>query len=368
MKKILLVLALAISTLTFAQKDELKTLKKIYSKNTISEKDLIEYKAASDALSSIAKEESDVVYAKFYKTMYPTVVLASKGDKATIQDQLQMYNPEFVIEYGNVIRETKDFEIKSGKKIYYDDLIQEEQMFKASLQSFANNAYNASKFKEASSLFYMLYLFDKENEGQQLDNASVSAVQAQDYKLAEKMYDEYKNSDYLNKGIIYYAKNKANDNEETFPNRDARVKAIAMGTHEKPRDEKVSLKKPEVYKMLALVSSHNGNMNKAKKNIEEALALNPNDADLKKEAFRIYFNEGYDMLKDDQKLVDEINANRDNKAKFDELMAERKEIFKKALPNFEKAYSINSADENTKALLKMSYEMLGMNDKASTIK
>lgn len=368
MKKILLVVALAISTATFAQKDELKTLKKIYAKSSISEKDLVEYKNASDALSSLAKEESDVVYAKFYKTMYPTVVMASKGDKATIQDQMSLYNPEFVKEYGKVIRETKDFETKTGKKIYFDDLIEEENMFKATLQTMANSIYNASKFKEASGLFYMLYLFDPINEGQQLDNASVSAVQAQDYKLAEKMYDEYKNSDYLNNGVIYYAKSKANDNEETFPNRDARVKAIAMGTHEKPRDEKVSLKKPEVYKMLALVSSHNGNIDKAKKNIEEALALNPTDADLKNEAFRIYFNEGYDMLKDDQKLVDEINANRDNKAKFDELMAKRKEVFKKALPSFEKAYSINSADDNTKALLKMAYEMLGMNDKAAKIK
>src|SRR5690606_3184957 len=129
---------------------------------------------------------------------------------------------------------------------------------------------------------------------------------SEDYKLAEKIYDEYKNSDYLNNGIIYYAMNKATDKEDTFPNRDARVKAIAMKTHEKPRDEKVSLKKPEVYKMVALIASQNGNLEKAKKNIDEALALSPDDADLKAEGLRIYFNEGYELLKDDQKLVDEI--------------------------------------------------------------
>jgi Flp pilus assembly protein TadD len=162
--------------------------------------------------------------------------------------------------------------------------------------------------------------------------------------------------------------NKATDQEDTFPNRDARVSAIAIKTHEKPRDEKVSLKKPEVYKMLALVSSQNGNYTKAKKAIEEALAINPNDADLKTEGARIYFNEAYELLKDDQKLVDEINANLDNKAKYDELMEKRISVFKQALPSFEKAYSLNPTDANTKALLKMSYEILGMNDKAATIK
>ena len=106
MKKLLLSATLLLSVATFAQKDELKTLKKIYAKETISEKDLIAYKTASDALETSATEESDKVYAKFYKTMYPTVVLASKGAKATIQDQMSLYKPEFIKEYGEVINET----------------------------------------------------------------------------------------------------------------------------------------------------------------------------------------------------------------------------------------------------------------------
>jgi len=59
MKKLILSAALILSVATFAQKDELKTLKKIYSKNTISEKDLQEYKTTSDALESLALEEAD---------------------------------------------------------------------------------------------------------------------------------------------------------------------------------------------------------------------------------------------------------------------------------------------------------------------
>ena len=88
---------------------------------------------ASDALHGLASEESDKVYAKFYKVMYPTVVLASKGAKATPQDQMNLYKPEFIQEYGTTIDETIAFEKKTGKKVYTDDLIEEKKMFKQSL-------------------------------------------------------------------------------------------------------------------------------------------------------------------------------------------------------------------------------------------
>ena len=106
MKKLVLSATLLLSVATFAQKDELKVLKKIYAKETISEKDLAEYKTASDALQSLATEESDKVYAKFYNVMYPTVVLASKGAKATMEDQMSLYKPDFIKSYGEVINET----------------------------------------------------------------------------------------------------------------------------------------------------------------------------------------------------------------------------------------------------------------------
>lgn len=368
MKKVILSLAMLASVATFAQKEELKTLKKIYSKSSISEKDLVEYKNASDALSKVATEKSDIVYANFYKTMYPTVVLASKGDKATMQDGMALYNPNFVQEYGKVIQETLAFEKESGKKLYTDDLIQEKAAFAQQLSGLAYNLNSASKFKEASGMFYLLYMFDPKNNGSSLENAAILATQAEDYKLAEKLYEEFADSDYMNNGVIYYAINKASGTEETLANRDERVKMIAMGTHEKPRDEKVILKKPQTLKTLASIVAHNGNLEKAKEIYNKALELSPNDTELLDGAFRLYFNSGYDKLKDDQKLVDELNANLNNKTKYDELMLKRKEMFKNALPDFEKAYQLKKNDENTKQLLKMSYEMLDMKDKAALIK
>ena len=112
-------------------------------------------------------------------------------------------------------------------------------------------------------------------------------------KLAEKLYEELVNSDYMKNGVIYYAVNKANGQEEQFPNRDTRKNLIATGVYEKARDVKVSTKLPDTYKMLASLADHNKNMEKAKEYYEKAIELNPANTDLKKSEARIYFNEAF---------------------------------------------------------------------------
>ena len=367
MKKLILSATMLVSVATFAQKDELKTLKKIYAKETISEKDLEAYKAASDALQNLATEESDKVYAKFYKVMYPTVVLASKGSKATMQDQMSLYSPDYIKQYGAVIDETLEFEKKSGKKIYTDELIQEKAEFKKTLSTLAMSMNNTKKYKEASAIFYSLYTFDPKEEGKSLKNAGILAVQAEDYKLAQKLYDEYSKSDYLNNGVTFYAINKASGSEEEFNSRADRTQMISLGSHEKPRDVKNVTNKADVLKMLALLYSQNGELDNAKTTYSEARKLAPNDEELKQGEFQIYSNAGYALLADEGKIVDEINNSRDNEKKYDELVKKRKDMFLKAIPDFEKAYSIKQ-ETTIKNLLKTAYEITGQPEKANALK
>ena len=368
MKKFVLSATLLLSVATFAQKEELKTLKKIYAKETVSVKDLEAYKTASDALNTLATEESDKVYAKFYSVMYPTIELASKGDKATMQDQMNLFKPEFIKQYGATINETIEFEKKSGKKVYTDELIQEKAEFKKGLSALAMNMNNTSKFKEASVLFYSLYTFDPKEEGKSLKNASILSVQSEDYNLAQKMYEEYAASDYLNNGFTYYAINKANGKEDEFSSRAERSQFITLGSHEKPREVKNATKKFEILKILALLYSQNKELDKAKQTYTEARRLAPNDEELKKGEFQIYYNSGYALLADEEKIVNEINSSRDNAKKYDELVKKRKDMFAKALPDFEKAYSIDSTNESLKSILKMTYDITGQPEKAKTIK
>ena len=370
MKKLILSAALLVSVATFAQKEELKTLKKIYAKETISEKDLETYKATSDVLQSLASDESDKVYAKFYKTMYPTVVLASKGTKATMQDQMNLYKPEFIKEYGTTIDETIEFEKKSGKKIYTDELIAEKAEFKKGLSELAMTFNGASKFKEGSATFYNLYIIDQKNEGKSLQNAAILAVQANDFKMGQKLYEEFYKSDYFNNGINYLATNKATGEEEDLASKEDRTKFISVGLYEKPRDERVNKIKPEILKILTILYTENGEIAKAKEAYSEARKLSPDNEELRTNEFTLYFNEGYALLADESKLVDGINeaSQKNDKKKYEELTLKRKEMFQKTLPLFEKAYSINPTDANTINILKMAYEITGQPEKAKAIK
>ena len=376
MKKILFIVALTFSIATFAQKDEIKVLKRLdNSTSQPNEKNLEKITNALNVLDSkldiLSDEDKSVYhYFKFSKPIMEIMLVAMNNPKdlGAIQKVSAKYNSVDFLEsmsfhYNSIL----DIEKKIGKKKYSDSVKPMMESMKQQLSQSAFQLNKDKKYKEASEAFYALYKFDKSN-GSNLENAAILSVQAQDYISAEKLYDELKSSDYLNNGVLYYAVNKASNQEETFNNRDDMVKMIALGSHEKPRTFNVSEKKPEVYKMLAILSSQNGNIDKAKIVIDEALKLNPNDADLKSEGARIHFNEAYQVLKDDQKLVDELNDNLDNKDKYDELTNKRKNLFKQALPSLEKAYSLNSEDNNVKILLKSCYEILEMKDKATTIK
>ena len=70
-KQIIIAGALLVSVATFAQKDELKALKKIYDRDTPSAEDLDSYKTNLKKLETVATEEGDKVYLNFYKAVTP---------------------------------------------------------------------------------------------------------------------------------------------------------------------------------------------------------------------------------------------------------------------------------------------------------
>jgi tetratricopeptide (TPR) repeat protein len=107
---------------------------------------------------------------------------------------------------------------------------------------------------------------------------------------------------------------------------------------------------------------------KAKETFAKARLLAPNDEEIKKGEFELYYNLGISGLSEEEKLVAEINASRADKNKFDALMAKRKEMFIKIIPDFEKAYSIDPSNESTKSILKMAYVATGQEDKVKTLK
>jgi tetratricopeptide (TPR) repeat protein len=85
---------------------------------------------------------------------------------------------------------------------------------------------------------------------------------------------------YSGKATYFYAVNKVNSQEDFFNNAADRDRMVKMGTHEKPRDEKVLSKRGEIYKNIALIYVQEGKMDKAKKAVADARIANPDDTSL----------------------------------------------------------------------------------------
>ncbi|CAM3514623.1 hypothetical protein FLGE108171_01140 [Flavobacterium gelidilacus] len=390
MKKVTLLAALLISLATFAQKDELKTLKKIYAKDSPSTSDIEDYKTALKSLETLASSEEDKVYAKFYQGMLPMAELNNIGSKITPKDVQRLMSPENIETFVNTMNETLDYEKKEGKKIYTDDINEAYSFLIPQIEQAAFQLNEAKQYKMASATFYNLYKLDKKS-GSNLLNAAILSVQAEDYPSAIKLYEEYRDSDYLKNGMIYYAINKLNDEEESFTSIRARKTKLDLKTHEKPRDEKVS-GRSDILKLIANLKVKISDIEGAKKAYKEAVNENPNDLNLLIEQANFYytqndvatykslvkeiikkdptnaslhFNIGYLGLSEDTSLVEEINNNLDKPKKYEELMAKRKSLYEAALPHFEESYKLDPTSENTKILLKSTYEILGMKDKAA---
>lgn len=360
MKKLVLGISLLAATTTFAQKDELKTLKKIYDKEEqVSAEEFAKYKTALTKLESVATTEDDKVASNFYNTMTPLVEMSTLGTQPNPMQIAKILNPEAFTKMVDGMRSTLDYETKTGKKVFTTEINETIKTFKPIFAQMALTYNNAKKYKEASRVFYNNYKLDPKDVSN-LENAGITALQASEFVDGEKYYREMKAVGFKGTGL-----------------------------------GKFYSKEAEVLKTIAALASTNNNSEQAKIDFKEALALNPDDLQLEIDHANLYYrlndieaykkliteviakdpnnaqlqyNVGFLALTDDEKLVDAINANLKNKPKYDELMAKRKAMFMNALPYFEKAHQLDATNEDTKTILRLTYETLGMKDKAATVK
>jgi tetratricopeptide (TPR) repeat protein len=436
-KLILLVLAMMVSVATFAQKDELKTLKKIYSKEKTSDADIAEYKATLSKAETlvVSSTEDDKVYFGFYKAMSPVLELnlvMSKPENMTnagiILNYLTVENVNQLVVNLNA---TLAFEKKSGKQVYTKKIEETITSFKPMLVNFAVALSNESKFKEAAIILYSIYELDKK-DAEKLYYAANYAVNGKDYVLGLQYYQELKNINYTGEGVLLYATNKESQKEESFNSKQERDIYVKGGTHEKPRDEKIPSKRPEIFKNIALILVELGKSDEAKAAIQEArkespedvsliitesdlylkandmvtykrliseaLEKNPNNADLvfnlgvitynNKElvdaekyylkAIEInpkytnaYLNLAILKLDSEKSLIEKMNKLGTSPAemkKYDILKKQREDVYKSAIPYLEKVTELDS--ENVEAIKTLIgvYNALEMTEKAKPLK
>ncbi|QRE26571.1 hypothetical protein, partial [Flavobacterium psychrophilum] len=118
------------SLATFAQKDEMKALKKIYTKEVITDNDLADYKKYAMKFGDVAIEEEDKVYSEFYKCMLPILEINALGANATSIQKSNFVNMQTISNLSLGLNATLDFEKKTGKKLYTDKIIETVKNFK----------------------------------------------------------------------------------------------------------------------------------------------------------------------------------------------------------------------------------------------
>ncbi|MEW5675303.1 tetratricopeptide repeat protein [Flavobacterium enshiense] len=433
-KYVLAASTLMLSVASFAQKDELKTLKKLYAKDQMTSDEMVSYKANVNKLSGMTGlAETDLVYSNFYKAMLPILELneAMMKNPNDLQALAKNLSPANINMMATGLNDVLAFEKKSGKAVYTEDINETITSFKPTMLQFAYGLNQASKFKESAKIFEAVYNLDK-SDASNLYNASILAVQGKDYDNALKYYEELKKINYSGEGTSYLAVNKANGQEDAFGSDKDRANAIKIGTHEKPRDEKIPSKRGEIYKNYASILLEKGRADEAKKAISEARSLNPDDTDLilaeanlyyeskdlvtykklilealakkpndadlhfnlgivstntgdvdgaKKyyekvisidpKYFNAYNNLGALAIAGDDKIVKEMNSlgmSAKEAKRYDELKAKRQNMFKAAMPYYEKALELKPQDEGVKSMLLNIYQFLEMDAKHKALK
>lgn len=359
MRKIVLGISLLVATTTFAQKEELKTLKKLYDKEKLSQEDFAKFKETIQKLESVASTEEDKVAANYYKSMTPFAQMAASGDQPNILMIEKFLTPETFSQMVDGMRSTLDFETKTGKKVFTDNINDKITTMKPFIKQKAFGFNKEKKYKEASIVFYNIYKLEPKDVSN-LENAAITAMQGADYIAAEKYYREMKAVGFKGTGVGKFgskeaevAKNIAtlavfNKNEEQ--GKKDFIDAIALN----PDDIQLQIDNAGLY-------YRSNDMVTYQKLIEVVLAKDPNNAQLQ-------YNVGFLLLNDEAKLVEEINANLKNRKVYDELTKKRKDIFMKALPYFERAHQLDVANEDIKRTLKLCYQELNMKDKAAMVK
>jgi tetratricopeptide (TPR) repeat protein len=404
--------SLLLSIGAYAQKEELKALKKLDDKEKPTPADFTEYKRLLDVaepkMNAATPEQQNEF--NYYKGSYALAAMM-------INPATGGTNFPLALDSFNKVIEAE----KTGKKKYTEEI--QKEIFpemKTMAVTMAQQLGDKKMFKESGMAYYAAYTVDP-TDNAILYNAAASAVNAQDYDSALKYYEILDKSGFTGESTSYVATNKATNVVEGFPNKSTRDIAVKGGLYITPKDEKLPSLKGDIVKNIALIYNMKGDTEKAKAAFANARKSNPNDASLivseaelylktkdmarykelikeavqkspndavlffnlgvvssetdpnealayYKKAIEIkpdyvdpYINSGVLTLKDEQKIVDQMNklgtSAADNK-RYDALKKQRDELYLKALPYFEKANQIEPANQDVISLLASVYQAL----------
>jgi len=272
--KFLILAALCLSTIGFAQKSEIKAAEKALKGG-----DAMAAKTALEAAAgSIDAADAKLQGQYYFVKGQINAELAKKGDMAATDEAAAAFQKVVSVEE------------QSGKIKYSEEA-------KAGLNTIKNDLINGAvsdekekKYKEGAEKLYKGYMLSP-TDTIYLYYAANYAINGGDYEDALKYYNELQEVGYDGSSVEYKATNVETGQPETMAKaqRDLMVKA---GTHKDPVDDKSPSKKAEIVKNVALIYQQLGQNDKALEAYKSARASNPDDVNLLLNEANLYFTMG----------------------------------------------------------------------------
>lgn len=416
MKKQLLILsAFLISMTVFGQKDELKVAGKAISAN-----DYAKAMTAITQAEGLIENADQKTKAKFY--YLKALAIYQNGSKqADLMEVSAAFNDVVSFEKeSNKFKYTSEINELSKKLV--DGTIADAG---AAYQN-ASSTQSEADYKIAADKFYAVYALSPKDT-MYLDNSAFLYSKAKDYASSTKYTKELLNLGYTGIATEYIATG-IDGNDVAFPSKkamDAQVrlkvasnprvevkesrrnifynilaesyvavedydnalKVTAEGRKEFPKnfqlliteaniylkkEDKVRFKElleeavqidPEnvsLYQNIGIIYKNENNSEEALKNFNKVLELDPTNANA-------YNNIGATILDATAALTEEMNKNLNDFDMYDKLLNQQKDIYREALPFYEKAYELDSTNISVIQILVGLYENLEMADKLQEV-
>ncbi|MFD0990803.1 tetratricopeptide repeat protein [Mariniflexile jejuense] len=403
-KQITIALAITLGTFSFAQKKELKEADKAIKGSN--------YAEAKSALKQVEP------------------LMSSMDDK--LKDQYYLLHAQALYAGGAGTINDVDAALESLKSVSgsSSEVTELKQTMVNGILTKGNKFYETKDYSTASKYFEKAYKLSTKDT-LFLYYAAATAVNVQEFDRALSIYEELKQLGYTGIEKQYFATNVETGEEEVLDKntRDLYVKAKS---HKNPGERTTESKKPEIVKNVALIYVNKGDNEKAIAAMKEARAESPNDVNLilneanihykmgnteefkslleqatqmepnnpelqynlgviaaesgqpdKAKAYyektielspdyiNAYINLAALILSKEEGLIKEMNglgSSKKDDLRYDQLRAERQELYKGAVPYLVKALEIDGKNISAAKTLMNIYSILGETAKHKEMK
>jgi len=416
-KQLIILSAFFISMTVFAQNDELKTAEKAIKSN-----DFVTAMSAINQAEGLIANADQKTKAKFYY-LKGLALYQNGAPQGDIEKIGAAFNQ--LINYEN---ETNKPKYTDEVAALLNKMIVAVAEVASKDYTAAMESKDEKDYLKAAKEFHAVYLLSPRDTSY-LDNAAYVYTFGKDYDTSIKLYEQLLALNYSGITTVYIATNKETGEDVVYGDKKSMDLQVKLGLAKNPREEKKESRRELIYKNLAQNYSDKGNNEKAleiiskgrsefpnsysllideaniyykagdnakfTQRLQEAIQLNPTEPtlyynvgvmnmdqknideaiknfekaiELKPDYADAYNNLGAAIIEKAAPIIEEMNKSLTDFKKYDKLQAQQFDVYRKALPYYEKAYELSPSSLNVVQTLMGLYENLSMTEKLDKIK